>query len=43
MITIDGGTGTILHNGVKFNKESDKVVDEFRTCLLYTSDAADES
>ena len=31
MITIDGGTGTILHNGVKFNKESDKVVDEFRT------------
>ena len=31
MITIDGGTGIIRHNGVKFNKESDKVVDEFRT------------
>ena len=27
MITIDGGTGTIFHNGVKFNKESDKVYD----------------
>ena len=30
MITIDGGTGTILHNGVKFNKESDKMVDQWR-------------
>ena len=31
MITIDGGTGTILHNGVAFNKESDKVSDMWRT------------
>ena len=30
MITIDGGTGTILHNGVKFNKESDKEMDCWR-------------
>ena len=30
MITIDGGTGVILHNGVKFNKESDKMVDQWR-------------
>ena len=30
MITIDGGTGVILHNGVKFNKESDKMYDEWR-------------
>ena len=30
MITIDGGTGTILHNGVKFNKESDKMMDQWR-------------
>ena len=30
MITIDGGTGTILHNGVKFNKESDKMADTWR-------------
>ena len=31
MITIDGGTGTILHNGVKFNKESDKMVQQWQT------------
>ena len=30
MITIDGGTGTILHNGVKFNKESEKMIDQWR-------------
>ena len=30
MITIDGGTGAISHNGVKFNKESDKMVDQWR-------------
>ena len=30
MITIDGGTGTILHNGVKFNKESEKMMDQWR-------------
>ena len=31
MITIDGGTGTILHNGVKFHKESDKMVQQWQT------------
>ena len=28
MITIDGGTGTILHNGVEI--ASDKMADQFR-------------
>ena len=35
MITIDGGTGTILHNGVKFNKESDKMSDTWRLTTTY--------
>ena len=41
MITIDGGTGTILHNGVKFNKESDKMIDQWRraaNCNLNNGD-----
>ena len=36
MITIDGGTGVILHNGVKFNKESDKMVDQWRISDHFT-------
>jgi len=38
MITIDGGTGAILHNGVKFNKESEKMIDQWRrSAALATS------
>ena len=41
MITIDGGTGTILHNGVKFNKESEKMIDQWRRAATLNISSAE--
>ena len=41
MITIDGGTGAILHNGVKFNKESEKMIDQWRRAATLNISSAE--